>query len=40
WFEHGSTIILLAPEGFRLSDDVSQGTTIRTGQPLLRIGNG
>jgi len=37
WFEHGSTIILLAPEGFRLSDGVSQGVTIRAGQSLLRL---
>jgi phosphatidylserine decarboxylase len=37
WFEHGSTIILLAPEGFRLCDDIRQGITIRAGQPLLRM---
>jgi len=37
WFEHGSTIILLAPEGFRLCDGVEGGITIRAGQPLLRM---
>jgi phosphatidylserine decarboxylase len=37
WFEHGSTIILLAPEGFRLHDDVTEGMTIRCGRPLLRL---
>jgi phosphatidylserine decarboxylase len=37
WFEHGSTIILLAPEGFRLCDEVREGMTIRAGQSLLRI---
>lgn len=37
WFEHGSTIVLLAPEGFRLCDDVTEGKTIRAGQPLLRL---
>jgi phosphatidylserine decarboxylase len=37
WFEHGSTIILLAREGFRLCDDIRQGITIRAGQSLLRM---
>jgi len=37
WFEHGSTIILLAPNGFVLHDDVAEGGTIRAGQPLLRM---
>jgi phosphatidylserine decarboxylase len=37
WFEHGSTIILLAPKGFRLCDDVQEGMKIRAGQPLLRM---
>jgi phosphatidylserine decarboxylase len=37
WFEHGSTIIVLAPAGFRLCDSVREGTTIRVGQPLLRM---
>jgi phosphatidylserine decarboxylase len=36
WFEHGSTIIVLVPEGFRLCDEVGRGVAIRVGQPLLR----
>jgi phosphatidylserine decarboxylase len=36
WFEHGSTIILLAPEQFAFSDNVVEGARIRAGQPLLR----
>jgi phosphatidylserine decarboxylase len=38
WFEHGSTILVFAPRGFRLCDGVAQGTMIRVGQPLMRIG--
>jgi phosphatidylserine decarboxylase len=37
WFEHGSTIIVFAPEGFRLCDDVREGRGIRAGQPLMRV---
>jgi phosphatidylserine decarboxylase len=37
WFEHGSTIILFAPEHFQLHDDVRQGMTIRAGQALLQM---
>ncbi len=37
WFEHGSTIVVLAPEGFRLCDGVAEGTTIRAGEPLLQL---
>lgn len=37
WFEHGSTIVVLAPQGFSLCDDVTEGTTIRAGQALLRL---
>jgi phosphatidylserine decarboxylase len=37
WFEHGSTIIVFAPEGFRLCDGVTEGMTIRVGQPLMRF---
>lgn len=37
WFEHGSTIIVLVPDGFRLCDAVREGVTIRAGQPLLRM---
>ena len=37
WFEHGSTIILLAPEHFELCDNVRESGRIRAGEPLLRI---
>jgi phosphatidylserine decarboxylase len=37
WFEHGSTIIVLAPQGFTLCDEVKPGVTIRAGQALLRL---
>ncbi|MFN0302769.1 MAG: archaetidylserine decarboxylase [Burkholderiales bacterium] len=36
WFEHGSTIIVFAPNGFALCDNVVEGTPIRMGQPLMR----
>jgi phosphatidylserine decarboxylase len=37
WFQHGSTIILLAPDGFDFCDNVREGATIRVGQPLMRL---
>ena len=37
WFEHGSTIIVFAPDGFELAPGVQDGTRIRMGQPLLRL---
>jgi phosphatidylserine decarboxylase len=36
WFEHGSTIIVLAPESFEFADSVVEGARIRAGEPLLR----
>ena len=36
WFEHGSTIIVLAPESFEFADGVAEGTRIRAGEALLR----
>jgi phosphatidylserine decarboxylase len=36
WFEHGSTIIVLAPESFEFADGVAEGTRIRVGEPLFR----
>jgi phosphatidylserine decarboxylase len=38
WFEHGSTIIVFAPERFALCDNVREGATIRVGEPLMRPG--
>jgi phosphatidylserine decarboxylase len=37
WFEHGSTIIVFAPEGFSLAENVREGASIRVGEPLLRL---
>jgi len=37
WFQHGSTIIVLAPAGFNLCPNVREGEGIRMGQPLLRL---
>jgi phosphatidylserine decarboxylase len=36
WFEHGSTIIVFAPDGFALCESVQEGSAIRMGQPLMR----
>jgi phosphatidylserine decarboxylase len=38
WFEHGSTIIVLAPNGVTLADCVTTGASIRMGEPLMRLG--
>ncbi len=35
WFEHGSTIIVLAPAGFTLAPAVRAGARLRMGEPLL-----
>jgi phosphatidylserine decarboxylase len=37
WFEHGSTIIVLAPPGFALCSTAVAGQGIRMGQPLLAM---
>jgi len=37
WFEHGSTIIVFAPESFSLCDHVEEGAMIRVGEPLMRL---
>ena len=37
WFEHGSTIIMLAPSHFEFADNVTEWGRIRAGEPLLRI---
>jgi phosphatidylserine decarboxylase len=36
WFEHGSTIIVLAPEHFEFADNVAEGARVRAGEALLR----
>jgi len=35
WFEHGSTILVFMPPGFRLAEGVEAGKTIRMGEALL-----
>jgi phosphatidylserine decarboxylase len=37
WFEHGSTIIVLAPGSLALCENVQEGQVIRMGQPLMRL---
>jgi phosphatidylserine decarboxylase len=37
WFEHGSTILMLAPPGFSPADGLREGDPIRMGMPLLRL---
>jgi phosphatidylserine decarboxylase len=37
WFEHGSTIVLFAPDGFELASGVSGGLRIKMGEPLMRL---
>jgi phosphatidylserine decarboxylase len=36
WFEHGSTIIVLAPDDFEFCDNVAESARILAGQPLMR----
>jgi phosphatidylserine decarboxylase len=38
WFEMGSTIVVFAPKGLSLAENVAGGATIRQGQPLMRVG--
>lgn len=37
WFQHGSTIIVFAPSGFRLAEGIERGARIRMGQALMRL---
>lgn len=37
WFEHGSTIVMLAPASWSFSGHVRTGDIIRQGQPLMRF---
>ncbi len=37
WFQHGSTIIIFAPAGFTLCENIKTGATIRMGEPLLKL---
>jgi phosphatidylserine decarboxylase len=37
WFQHGSTVILFAPESVVLCENIREGARIRVGQPLMRL---
>jgi phosphatidylserine decarboxylase len=37
WFQHGSTIIVFAPDGFTLCEGVQEGAVIRVGERLMRL---
>jgi phosphatidylserine decarboxylase len=37
WFQHGSTIIIFAPAGFKLCENIITGSTVRMGEPLLML---
>ena len=37
WFQHGSTVIVLAPRQFSPCDNVREGAIIRVGQPLMQL---
>jgi len=37
WFEHGSTIVVFAPDGFALCEHIGDGAAIRVGEPLMRL---
>lgn len=37
WFEHGSTIIVLAPPGMILAEGVSEGAKLRLGRAIMRL---
>jgi phosphatidylserine decarboxylase len=37
WFEHGSTIIVFAPEGVSLSGGIGEGGRVRMGEALMRL---
>ncbi len=37
WFEHGSTIIVFAPQNFALCKNVVEGSMIRAGEPLMLL---
>jgi phosphatidylserine decarboxylase len=36
WFQHGSTIIMVVPDGIRFHGSVAEGRRVRMGEPLLR----
>jgi len=40
WFQHGSTILVFAPRAFEFCRNVTEGSVIRMGEPLLRMPDG
>jgi phosphatidylserine decarboxylase len=40
WFQHGSTIIVFAPKGFKLSENIQLGQKIKMGEPLMKVPRG
>ena len=37
WFQHGSTIIVFAPQGFSLAEGIKEGVSVAMGQGLLQF---
>jgi phosphatidylserine decarboxylase len=37
WFQHGSTTIVLGPNGFEFCENVRERSVVRMGQPLMRM---
>jgi phosphatidylserine decarboxylase len=37
WFEHGSTIVVLAPKGMEMVEGLTTGTEVRAGRALLEV---
>ena len=37
WFQHGSTIIVIAPRGLSLHPRLQENSTVRVGEPLMRL---
>jgi phosphatidylserine decarboxylase len=37
WFQHGSTIIVFAPEGMQFAEGVSEGQRVKMGQPVFKL---
>ena len=37
WFQHGSTIVVFAPKGFIVCDEITEDTPLFMGQPLMRL---
>jgi phosphatidylserine decarboxylase len=37
WFQHGSTIIVIAPAGFTLAEGITEGSSVRVGEKLMKL---